>query len=41
LRENELLHAFLSLKIVLYTETEEKKNDETAYLASLIGIKIG
>jgi hypothetical protein len=40
LRENELLHAFLSLKIVLYTETEEKKNDETAYLASLIGIKI-
>ena len=40
LRENELLHAFLSLKILLYKESEEKKNDEAAYLVSLIGIKI-
>ena len=41
LRENELLHAFLSLKILLYKESEEKKNDEAAYLATLVGIKIG
>jgi SAM-dependent methyltransferase len=41
LRENELLHSFLSLKIPLYQESEEKKNDEAAYLATLVGIKIG
>jgi hypothetical protein len=41
LHENELLHAFLSLKISLYKESEEKKNDEAAYLATLVGIKIG
>ncbi len=41
LRENELLHAFLFLKILLYKESEEKKNDETAYLVTLVGIKKG
>jgi SAM-dependent methyltransferase len=40
LKENELLHAFSSLKIVLYQEAEENDHDETAYLASLVGIKI-
>lgn len=40
LRENELLHAFSSLKIVLYKEVEETDHDEAAYLASLVGIKI-
>ena len=40
LRENELLHAFLSLKIVLYKEAEDTHHDETAFLASLVGIKI-
>ena len=40
LRENELLHAFLSLKIVLYQEAEDKHHDETAFAASLVGIKI-
>jgi SAM-dependent methyltransferase len=41
LRENELLHAFLSLKILLYTEAEKKKNGEAAQLASLVGRRIG
>jgi SAM-dependent methyltransferase len=40
LRENELLHAFLSLKIVLYKEAEDTHHGETAFLASLVGIKI-
>jgi len=40
LRENELLHAFLSLKILLYSETEDKKNGETNWLASLVAVKI-
>jgi SAM-dependent methyltransferase len=40
LRENELLHAFLSLKIVLYKETEDAHHDETAFSASLVAIKI-
>ena len=40
LRENELVQAFSSLKIVLYQEAEETDHDETAYLASLVGIKI-
>ena len=39
LGENELLHAFLSLRIIHYVESEKKKNGETACLASLIGIK--
>ena len=40
LRENELLHAFLSLKILLYTETEDAKNGETNWLATLVASKI-
>ncbi|MGD9091131.1 MAG: class I SAM-dependent methyltransferase [Desulfobacterales bacterium] len=40
LKENELLHAFLSLKILLYSETEKLKKGETNWLASLVGIKI-
>jgi SAM-dependent methyltransferase len=39
LRENELLHSFLSLRILHYKESEEKKKGEAAYLASLIGIR--
>jgi SAM-dependent methyltransferase len=39
LQENELVHAFSALKIVLYQEAEETEHDETAYLASLVGIK--
>ena len=40
LRENELLHAFLSLKIVLYQEVEDTHHGEAAFSASLVGIKI-
>ena len=40
LRENELVNAFSSLKIVLYKESEETDHDDAAYLASLVGIKI-
>jgi SAM-dependent methyltransferase len=40
LRENELLHAFSSLKIVYYKEAKEDKDAEAAWLASLVGIKI-
>jgi len=40
LQENELLRAFLSLKIVLYQEAEETDPGEAAYMASLVGIKI-
>ena len=40
LRENELVQAFSSLKIILYKEAEEADHDEAAYLASLVGIKI-
>lgn len=40
LRENELLHAFLSLKIVCYKEAKEETDAEGAWLASLVGIKI-
>jgi tellurite methyltransferase len=41
LRENELLHAFLSLKIVCYKEAKDEKDAEAAWLASLVGIKTG
>lgn len=41
LRQNELIEAFLALRILLYKEFEEKKNDEAVYLAALVGIKIG
>ncbi len=40
LRENELLDAFSSLRILRYIESEDKTNDEIVYLASLVGIKI-
>jgi SAM-dependent methyltransferase len=40
LRENELLHAFLSLKVLQYSETEAEKEGETNWLASLVAIKI-
>jgi len=39
LRENELLHAFLSLKIVCYKEANDEEDAETARVASLVGIK--
>ena len=39
LRENELLHAFLSLKILIYTEAEETQHDSMALMATLVGIK--
>ena len=39
LRENELLHAFLPLKIVHYAEAEEKENGEIVQLASLVGVR--
>jgi len=40
LRENELLHAFLSLKVLMYKEAKETHHDDTALMASLVGIKI-
>jgi len=40
LRENELLHAFLSLKVLMYREAEETHHDDAALMASLVGIKI-
>jgi SAM-dependent methyltransferase len=40
LRENELLHAFLSLRILYYKEAKDEKDAEAAWLASLVGIKI-
>jgi tellurite methyltransferase len=40
LGENELLHAFLSLKIVCYKEAKDDKDADTAWLASLVAIKI-
>lgn len=40
LRENELLHAFSSLKIVYYKEAKDEKDAEDTWLASLVGIKM-
>ena len=40
LQENELLQAFLSLKIVCYKEAKHEKDADAAWLASLVGIKI-
>ena len=40
LRENELLHAFLSLRILFYSEAEQKDNGEISALASLVAAKI-
>ena len=39
LRQNELLHAFLSLNILLYREAEEITDKEATWLASLVAIK--
>jgi len=39
LRENELLHAFLSLRILLYREGKEASNKEAVQLATLVAVK--
>jgi SAM-dependent methyltransferase len=40
LRENELLHAFLSLKILFYEEGNEESRDDAAHLATLVAVRI-
>jgi SAM-dependent methyltransferase len=40
LRENELLHAFLSLKILLYREGKEASHDDATHLATLVAARI-
>ena len=40
LRENELLHAFLGLRIVYYREGPEEQADTPRRLASLVGIRV-
>ena len=40
LRENELLHAFLSLRVLFYSEVEKSDNGEISALASLVAMKI-
>jgi tellurite methyltransferase len=40
LRENELLHVFLSLRVLFYSETEERDNGEVSSLASLVARKM-
>jgi SAM-dependent methyltransferase len=39
LRQNELLHAFLSLNVVWYQEAKEKSDDNANWLASLVAAK--
>ena len=39
LHENELLHAFLSLRVLFYREAEERQNGDTSTLASLVAMK--
>lgn len=39
LRQNELLHAFLALKILLYSEAKDETSGDAAWLASLVAIK--
>ena len=39
LLENELLHGFLSLKIIFYQEKKRCDRKESAYMASLVAIK--
>lgn len=41
LRSNELLHAFLTLNILLYREISNQTNGDTTWLASLVAIKTG
>ena len=36
LRENELLHAFLALKVLFYEERRHRRHGETRHLASLV-----
>jgi SAM-dependent methyltransferase len=40
LRENELLHAFLSLRILYYREGKDTSRDDAIYLATLIAVRI-
>ena len=40
LRENELLHAFLSLKILFYREGKEASHDDATHLATLVAVKM-
>jgi SAM-dependent methyltransferase len=40
LRENELLHAFLSLKILFYAEGKEESKDDATHLATLVAVKM-
>lgn len=40
LRDNELLHAFLSLKILFYQETKTEEQKEFCHIASLVGMRI-
>jgi tellurite methyltransferase len=40
LRENELLHTFLSLRVLFYREAEERDNGEISPMASLVAMKI-
>ncbi|MCJ7830358.1 MAG: hypothetical protein MUP74_03125, partial [Desulfobacterales bacterium] len=41
LRENELLHAFLSLKILYYRETQRRRPKSAGRTASLVGVRGG
>lgn len=41
LRQNELLHAFLALRILLYSEEKDKNESSAAWRASLVAIKSG
>jgi SAM-dependent methyltransferase len=41
LRENELLNAFLSLKILFYKEGKERSHDDVTYLATLVAVRMG
>jgi SAM-dependent methyltransferase len=40
LRENELLHAFLSLKILFYEEGKEESHDDATHRATLVAVKM-
>ena len=40
LRKNELLHAFLPMEILFYSEAEEQRSGEAVQLASLVGRQI-
>ena len=40
LRENELLHAFLALRILYYKEGKEKSHDDEVNLATLVAVRM-